>query len=435
MASVNYFLKGKTEPKGIYVRLRDTTIDLKVPTGYYIDSKYWNIEKTEKVKIKQVSEFKERKNLSKNLHDLYAHLFNKYNDEKGTGIILDANWINRQIELFKNPSKNDISYTLIGELEGYRNRLKNKVNLKTNRATSSGTIRNFNTTIYRVEQFQKLTNRTILLNEVDLTFHDEFTSFLSDKMNLSINSIGTSIKQIKTACVDARDRGLNINIQILSKKFNVIKEKTSFVTITESEIKSILNFKGANHLMNARDWLIIGLWTGCRVGDLMKLSTNNILTSTNGTKFIRYTQEKTGSQVDIPIHKDVDNILSLLKGFPRPISKEKFNEYIKTVCRESGLTYAMEGSIQNPNTHKKETGTFPKWKLISSHCCRRSFATNHYNKLSNKLIMAVTGHKSEKQFLQYIGETENNHVEDFLKAWGVQSEQAKTLRIDNFNNG
>ena len=57
---------------------------------------------------------------------------------------------------------------------------------------------------------------------------------------------------------------------------------------------------------------------------------------------------------------------------------------------------------------------FEKYELIRSHTCRRSFATNHYDKLSNKIIMAVTGHATEKMLLNYIGEVENNHLDDFI---------------------
>lgn len=85
--------------------------------------------------------------------------------------------------------------------------------------------------------------------------------------------------------------------------------------------------------------------------------------------------------------------------------------------------------VQNKikKTHLKETGTFEKWELIRSHTCRRSFATNHYNKLSNKLIMAVTGHATERMLLNYIGETENDHLDDFLSAWNTPSKEEEKI--------
>ena len=75
---------------------------------------------------------------------------------------------------------------------------------------------------------------------------------------------------------------------------------------------------------------------------------------------------------------------------------------------------------------------FQKWELIRSHTCRRSFATNHYNKLPNKLIMAVTGHTTEKMLLSYIGEIENDHLEDYYSLWENSKTELKK-NVVSFN--
>lgn len=193
------------------------------------------------------------------------------------------------------------------------------------------------------------------MHEVDLTFHSDYKKFATTKLGLSINSIGKDIKQIKTVCLDARDRGYDINKQAESRKFTMQSEPTLFVTLTESEINTIKGheFK-QNYLSNARDWLIIGCWTGCRVGDLMQLDNNNIIHNNKGQKFIRYTQSKTGKQVDLPIHPQVNEVLERLGSFPRPISFVNFNLYIKEVCKLAGLTQLVKGTRQNPSTHKKK---------------------------------------------------------------------------------
>ena len=97
---------------------------------------------------------------------------------------------------------------------------------------------------------------------------------------------------------------------------------------------------------------------------------------------------------------------------------------------ESGFFFKY-GTKQDEDTHKKVTGTFMKYQLIRSHTCRRSFATNHYNKLPNKLIMAVTGHSTEKMLLNYIGETENTHLDDFMSIWEEEhnKKQIEKLKI------
>lgn len=428
MATINYLIKGKNELSTIYVRLRDgRKTDLILSTGYTIEPKYWSESNG---KIKQTATNKEKINLSYKLENLQRKISDSLNNDKGNGTPINREWLNDVIMKFKNPLLEAKTELLIDLITAYKEELKNKVNKATGRKTSPATLRNFNTTISRLEKFEQYKKKRFNIHEVDLTFHSDYLKFASKELELSVNSIGKDMKQVKTVCLDARDKGYQINKQVESRKFNAPSEPTTFVTLNELEIEKIKNhtFKKENgYLDNARNWLIIGCWTGCRVNDLMKLSKNNILLTPQGKKFIRYTQSKTGKQVDIPLHSDVNQIIEKIGDFPRPISDVKFNEYIKDVCRLSGITDEVKGTKQNNQTHKKETGLFQKWELIRSHTCRRSFATNHYNKLPNKLIMAVTGHATERMLLSYIGETENNHLEDFFNVWDNENKNAKPV--------
>jgi integrase len=287
---------------------------------------------------------------------------------------------------------------------------------------ASGTIRNYNTTIGRLTKFERDTKKRYRAIEIDLTFHDKYIKYATKKLGLALNSIGRDVKHIKTVCLNARDNGIKISDQLQSRNFSAPSEKTIFTTLNEQELVLIGEFEGSNYLENARDWLIIGCWTGCRVADLMQLTNQNIVIHTSGNRIVQYTQNKTGKLVNVPMHPNVQQIIKRLNGFPRAISSAKFNEYIKKVCKDSGLTQSEYGTRQNPNTHMKEVGDFEKWQLIKSHTCRRSFATNHYNKMTNKQIMAVTGHATEKMLLNYIGETEIEHVEDFMELWNQESD-------------
>ena len=94
--------------------------------------------------------------------------------------------------------------------------------------------------------------------------------------------------------------------------------------------------------------------------------------------------------------------------FPRKISDQKFNEYVKELCKIIGFTEEVEGSVMNnigddkDKKYRKVKGAYPKYMLVSSHIGRRSFATNFYGKIPTPLLMSATGHTTEKQFLEYI---------------------------------
>lgn len=414
MATIKYLIRGKQELSTIYVRLRDgRDTDLTTSTGYTINPFLWNDKKGE---VRQLSENSNKLNLSNNLRDLKRKIEDTLNEEKGRCEI-NSDWLKHTIQKYKNPYLENEDLFLIDLIRNYQDVLRSRTNVKTGKPISTITIKNFNTTISRLKKFEEYKMKKYLIHEVDLTFHSNYSKFAKENLGLSVNSYGKDLKQIKTVCLDARDRNIKINSQVESRKFNAPKEKTSFVTLNESELNKIRNVKGSDYILNARDWLLVGCWTGCRVNDLMKLNNSNILKGIDGWQFIRYVQSKTGNQVDLPIHPHVLEVLSKYDGFPRPISDQKFNKYIKEVCEKAGIVEVVNGTRQNPKTHRKETGMFEKWQLIRSHTCRRSFATNHYSQLSNKQIMAVTGHKTEKQFLDYIGEVDSTHIEGFLTLW------------------
>lgn len=110
------------------------------------------------------------------------------------------------------------------------------------------------------------------------------------------------------------------------------------------------------------------------------------------------------------------------RGMPRMISDMKFNEYIKIVCKRVGFKDLVKGSLmvkdEKTEIYRKKVGMYPKYKLVSSHTCRRSFATNLYKMNFPTLsIMKITGHSSEKSFLSYIKVTPTEHAEKLLNHW------------------
>lgn len=446
MATIKFIPIGKNELLNIYVRLLDgKNTDLKINTGFVIEQSYWNKSKNEVIDLEtlkptrkkvnlelsneekqnQLNQLAKIKDVRNSLEKLKVDVTNELRTSKAQSIVLNREWLENVILKSKGLVRDKELIFIIDIVKAYQDEMKIKINPKSQRPIADTTIRNFNTTIKHLTLFEKFKKKRYLTTEIDLTFHSQFISFLKNNLTLAQNTISKDIKQIKTVCVDAKSKGIQINEQVLLSKFNAPLEqmtdsktgKKLFVTINEQEIEMIKTFKGADYLENAKDWLIIGCWTGCRVGDLMQLSMDNIQTNVKGQKFIRYTQSKTGKQVDIPLHNDVLEILARLGGFPRAISDQRFNEWIKTVCKNVGMTSEFYGTRQNPKTHLKETGYFEKWELVRSHTCRRSFATNNYHKFTNKQIMAVTGHSTEKMLLNYIGETENDHIDDFLSVW------------------
>jgi integrase len=98
------------------------------------------------------------------------------------------------------------------------------------------------------------------------------------------------------------------------------------------------------------------------------------------------------------------------------ISNQKFNDYIKDVCKKAEFKSKVSKSLTKGG--KRQTEIKEKWEMVSSHTARRSFATNLYKSgFPSISIMAITGHKTENAFNRYIKVNEEEHAEMLAKHW------------------
>ena len=225
-----------------------------------------------------------------------------------------------------------------------------------------------------------------------MKFHNDFTKYLKIDKKYGNTYISKIISDIKTMVRDAKGKGYDIHPEIESPKFTFRKDIPLDTYLNDKEINIIFkhNLEDNDRLDNARDLFIIGLRTGLRISDLKRI--NDFLFNEN--KIVIASTEKTGASAEIPIHPQIKKILKKRNNkLPRIISDQKFNLYVKDLCEDAGFTQKILGNLKNPETNRKERGYFEKYKLISSHTCRRSFATNLYGKIDDKTIMAITTHK------------------------------------------
>ncbi|MHC5200854.1 site-specific integrase [Myroides sp. LJL119] len=140
--------------------------------------------------------------------------------------------------------------------------------------------------------------------------------------------------------------------------------------------------------------------------------------------YIRTTTKKTKTDVAIPLHPMVKKIISKRNGLPKKVKNETFNDGIKTICQLAGMDNKIVGGKvkltkdeQGNTTRRKENKEYKKYELVSSHICRRSFATNHFGKVPNKVIMDVCGWATEKQVLEYNKQTNIESANILAEYW------------------
>ncbi|MGB3345088.1 MAG: phage integrase SAM-like domain-containing protein [Aequorivita sp.] len=325
MATVRYFTKRAGNPSTILLRLRHgRKYDLTKTTELLIDSKFWN---NNKGAVKQIAEFSEKVTIQKDLNELRNHVLNSFNDSYTNGQLINSDWLKTTIESFFEQNENiDFNY-LVDYAEYFIKTLGNTIQPNGKTGVEPKTIEKYKIIINKLKEFEQCQKKRLKVTDVNMSFHKDFIYFLHNKQLLNYNTTGRYLKYVKTIVKSARDYGLKISDDIDKKEFREPKEKTTFITLSESEIETIFkhDFSKTPYLENARDWLIIGVWTGARVSDLLKFTEKNIH---NG--FIEYTAQKTGQKIVLPLHPQVLTILENLNGqFPRPISDQRFNDYIK----------------------------------------------------------------------------------------------------------
>lgn len=442
MATVNFFTKGKNNPTTIYVRfVSGRKTDLKQSTSLNIDPKYWNKNKGS---VRPIAEFKGKQDLEKALYDLNGEILHQYRKDYANGVIINSEWLNRVILNFFDQDKDLQTELLTDYAEYHLKNLPHKVLKNGNTGVQQSTFKKYKSNIVKLKKFETFKKKRFLLNEVNMDFHREYISFLKNEENLNYNSIGKHLTIAKTICLDANaTKGIKISDTILNGKFRTTKEATSFVTLSEKEIDQIFNIdlSKTSYLDNARNWLIIGVWLGARVSDLLNLSRENIKGN-----YLEYTAKKTGQKIVMPMHWQVSATLDKLNGdFPYNISNQKFNDYIKIVCREAGINEMVPGT-KRIEIGKTKTGQkiwrkvakpYLKSDLVSTHICRRSFATNHYGKLPTPVIMSATGHTTEKMLLSYIGKAPTDNANVLMEYWKIvkakQDKEPQLTMIKNAN--
>ena len=69
------------------------------------------------------------------------------------------------------------------------------------------------------------------------------------------------------------------------------------------------------------------------------------------------------------------------------------------------------------NVKRKKIGVYKKYELVTSHICRRSFATNTLGVIPNQDIIKIAGWSDEKMLNKYNKTTNKESANKLKEAW------------------
>ncbi|MBF6654152.1 phage integrase SAM-like domain-containing protein [Flavobacterium columnare] len=401
MATLKCLLQSEKETANIYIQFsvgRNKVFKRK--TGYTINQKDWSEDNASPKQKNEATKF-----LKSNLDKLKIFINDAFNVAVSNGKEIDGVWLQHQINLFHNKVEIIDLDILTNSIDNYiekkdkltKGSIKNLENLKK-------TIINYQNSHFRKRQF--------LIRDIDLKFIADFTEYFRVRGS-SDNYIGTYISLIKSVVNYASGNGIQINKEFLKvNSIRKIKEPDEIITLNISEqqlLREAEIIKEAHK--NARKWLLLGCLVGQRAGDLLSITLENIK-DLGDLKIIELKQKKTGKKVAIPLVPEAIEIIE--SGMPYKINLEHFNRYSKEICEIAKIDTIVKGKMRIDGKRTLTVGKYKKWQVISSHVCRRSFATNFYGKIPTPVLMNITAHSSESVFMRYIGKTTYDNAYQFM---------------------
>ena len=403
-------------PVYVYVYL-SSTVRQEVKTGLLVQASFWNSELQRSVDASLASG-----ELNEHLDRLEQFILKELNRTAIKGIRVDKHWLESHVNACFYRVTLTKKNLLLYQIEQYIELAPTKRVRRTGSiGLSPNTIRNLMRFYELVEGFEGHIGEQIELTQLDHTIVQRFQEWLLSVKGYSVNNAGLQLKLLKMVCKHAERNGVAVHSYTRHiESFTQRAKDRVLQTLNFEEIEKIKALTGLpSTLENTRRWMLIGLYIGQRVSDLLKLTPLNIRGAEVGV-YVDVLQQKTEKHVTIGV-VDAKVIQIIEAYFPYQISAQQFNKQLKTVCQLAGITEMVKGYKTCPNTRRRKLGVYPKYSLISSHDLRRSFATNYFGKIPTPILMQITGHSKETTFLSYIGGQVNKdaYADAFIRAAAI----------------
>ncbi|MDR2992471.1 MAG: site-specific integrase [Bacillus cereus] len=295
-------------------RLKHSTqYDFEIPTGFYVNKNNWSESKQEIKLTKDTA--KDYQEINPKLRELRVFVLSEFNIAQKDGTIINRVWLEKLVQCyFERGSKDNapdksIYFTdfidwFIKDVAPFELHPIKKTKRKPR------TIQEYKTALKKFIHYEETKGRKFKLTEIDKNYYLGFLKYCEEYHKLNPNTTGGNIKLLNLFMHKADSQGYKVCKDYENKLFILPANETYDTAFTIEEIEQITNhdFSNDERLDNVRDWTVIGIWTGLRISDLLKLD----LSKMNGD-FFELRQKKTEILVVVPIHPDVQKILDKRK--------------------------------------------------------------------------------------------------------------------------
>lgn len=249
-------------------------------------------------------------------------------------------------------------------------------------------------------------------DDINNDWYEKFKTYCFKEKNHSINYVHKGTTIVKQIMEESLKRDYHTNVKF--KSFSIKKAPTNKPVLYIDELEKVYANK-PSYEVDLIVWinLFAGCFTGMRFSDWGKIR-KGLIKDVGKRKMIEVFTQKTGKPVAIPYLPVLEKVLEECNYEVPPVVSQIFNRYIKRIVWESGVSEQMHWVSSKGG--KTIYTTVSKADKISSHACRRSFASNFtLIGCPASMLMPITGHSSEKQFRQYVNIEGRQNAEAFAR--------------------
>lgn len=271
-------------------------------------------------------------------------------------------------------------------------------------------------------------SHNFFLESINDEFNISFRNYLLEERGVVNNTGSKHYECLKTFLRHCRRKGAFKQVNGDFEMYSIKRDHTDIIYLTQFEINQIINLdlEGQLSLSRVRDCFVFLLHTGQRYSDLAKLRSTNILRNLDGT-FDWHLHQIKGNKpkkVIIPLLPEAIRVAykyglidSKLPAKLPVLSNQKMNEKIKVICKMAGIKQ-LTTVVRYSGKNRREL-TAEKWKLMTTHTCRRSFISLSLEKgMAMHLVQEISGHTNSRVIKESYAGLSTTHLRSSLfNAW------------------
>jgi len=225
----------------------------------------------------------------------------------------------------------------------------------------------------------------------------------SSSISTIVNNLKSIIRwNLKRCCPNNLSYVQSVTFKAVSYEVEVMtSEDTEYILSHLEELKRMLSLRQ----LRALDYLIVALFIAPRVGDMKRLDSGNLYEK-NGKPWLKYSQEKTGTVIDVPLNSLVHTTFSrnlITYGKCLPPFTGNLNAAIRKICSYVP-SLQTQGSKTRIRGGKRVEVRKPRWEMISIHRMRATAITNMLDAgIPEHVVKSYSGHTGDsKAFARYV---------------------------------